>query len=430
MGRRARATSSTPSPTSCWPRSRSDPDPRSASRRDCGGFLPTTAPPKLARVITRMNIGGPARHVTILTAHASPEFDAVLLTGETAEREGSLEGEAVAAGARVVHVPRLRRALNPFADIGAIVWLYRYFRRERPVIVATHTAKAGTLGRTAAWLAGVPVVVHTFHGHVLDGYFGRLTTSFFVLIERALGRVTTCFIAISPEIADDLDRLRIGRGKVTVVRLGLELDHVVNGQRGRLRADLGVPDKAPLVGIVGRLVPIKAHDMFLAAAAALGKADPKVHFAIIGDGELAAQLRDLARAWGLPDRIHFAGWRADLADVYADLDIVVCCSRNEGTPVSVIEACAAGVPVVGTKVGGMTDIITDGLNGLLVPTGDAAALSAAIGGLISDPARRSSMGAAGHKMVLERYGASRMVNELKQVYAELLNRQAAKAAAV
>src|SRR2546426_8126504 len=182
MGRPATATSSTPSPTSCSPRSRSDTDLRSVSRRDSGGFLPTTAPPKLARVITRMNIGGPARHVTMLTAHASPEFDAVLLTGETAEREGSLEGGALAAGARVVDVPRLRRALNPFADIGAIVWLYRYFRRERPVIVATHTAKAGTLGRPAAWLAGVPVVVHTFHGHVLDGYFGRVTTSCFLLI--------------------------------------------------------------------------------------------------------------------------------------------------------------------------------------------------------------------------------------------------------
>ncbi len=377
-----------------------------------------------------MNIGGPARHVTILTAHASPEFDAVLLTGETAEREGSLESEAVAAGARVVHVPRLRRALNPFADIGAIVWLYRYFRRERPVIVATHTAKAGTLGRTAAWLAGVPVVVHTFHGHVLDGYFGRVTTSFFLLIERALGRVTTRFIAISPEIAADLDRLRIGRGKVTVVRLGLDLDHVIDGRRGRLRADLRIPADAPVVGIVGRLVPIKAHDVFLAAASRLAERDPGVHFAIVGDGELWSHLHDVAHAAGLGERVHFAGWRADLADVYADLDVVVCCSRNEGTPVSVIEACAAGLPVVGTAVGGMTDIITDGLNGLLVPTGDAAALSAAIGGLISDPARRSSMGAAGRKMVLERYGASRMVNELKQVYSELLNRPAAKAAAV
>src|SRR5438046_5283347 len=430
MGGRASATSRPPSPTSGSPRSRSDTDPRSASRRDCGGFLPTTAPPKLARVITRMNIGGPARHVTILTAHASPEFDAVLLTGETAEREGSLEGEALAAGARVVHVPRLRRALNPLSDLTAILWLYRYFRREKPAIVATHTAKAGTLGRTAAWLAGVPVIIHTFHGHVLDGYFGRLTTSFFLFIERALGRVTTRFIAISPEIAADLDRLGIGHGKVIVVRLGLELEHVTNGKRGLLRTDLGIPPDAVLVGIVGRLVPIKAHDVFLAAAAKLAKVARKAHFAIVGDGDLWSHLHEDVHAAALHDVLHFAGWRADLADVYADLDIVVCCSRNEGTPVSVIEACAAGLPVIGTPVGGMTDIITDDLNGLLVPTGDAEALAGAIKGLIADPRRRSSMGAAGHKIVLERYGASRMVNELKQVYSELLNGPAPKAATV
>src|SRR2546428_7676681 len=344
MGRRAKAISSTPSPTFRSPRNRSDASRRSVSRRASGGCLPTTARPKLARVITRMNIGGPARHVTILTAHASPEFDGVLLTGEVAEREGSLENEALAAGARVVHVPLLRRQLNPFSDLRAALWLYRYFRRERPAIVATHTAKAGTLGRTAAWLAGVPVVVHTFHGHVLDGYFGRLTTSFFVLIERALGRVTTCFIAISPEIADDLDRLRIGRGKVTVVRLGLELDHVVNGRRGRLRADLRIPADASVVGIVGRLGPIKAHDVFLPAASRLAQRDPSVHFAVAGDGELWSHLHDVADAAGLGERVHFAGWRADFADVYADLDVVVCCSRNEGPPGSVIEACAAGLP--------------------------------------------------------------------------------------
>src|SRR6266702_871916 len=395
-GRCARATSSTHWPISRSRKNRSDTDPRSGSRRDCGGFLATTAPPKIVRVITRMNIGGPARHVTILTAHVAPEFHGVLLAGQVAEREGSLENEALTAGVRVVHVPRLRRALNPFADLSVVLWLYRYFRRERPAIVATHTAKAGTLGRTAAWLAGVPLIVHTFHGHVLDGYFSRLTTSLFLFIERALGRVTTRFIAISPEIAADLDRQRIGRGKVTVVRLGLDLDHVIDGRRGRLRADLRIPADASVVGIVGRLVPIKAHDVFLAAASRLAERDPSVHFAIVGDGELWSHLHEVAHAAGLGERVHFAGWRADLADVYADLDVVVCCSRNEGTPVSVIEACAAGLPVVGTAVGGMTDIITDDLNGLLVPTGDTEALAAAIGGLISDPARRSSMGAAGH----------------------------------
>jgi glycosyltransferase involved in cell wall biosynthesis len=382
----------------------------------------STGPPKLARVITRMNIGGPARHVTILTTRCAPEFESVLLAGEPSRREGSLLDEAVRAGAHVVQVPHLRRPLSPLADLLALVWLFNYFRRERPAIVATHTAKAGTLGRLAAALAGVPVIVHTFHGHVLDGYFGRLSTSLFLLVERFLGRLTTQFIAISPEIAADLDRLAIGRGKTTVVRLGLDLDHLASHQGGRLRGDLGVPAGAPLVGIVGRLVPIKAHDLFLASAATIAATHPGVHFAIVGDGELRDQLRDEVAATGLSERVHFAGWREDLPEVYADLDIVVCCSRNEGTPVSVIEACAAGRPVIGTTVGGMRDIIADGVNGLLIPAGDARALSAAILDLIADPHRRASMGASGRRMVLDRYGSSRMVSELKLVYSRLLER--------
>jgi len=382
--------------------------------------LTNTGPLKLIRVITRMNVGGPARHVTILTTRCTPEFDSVLLTGEPEQREGSLLEEAVHAGAHVVQVPRLQRPLSPVADMLVLIWLFRYFRRERPAIVATHTAKAGTLGRLAAALAGVPVIVHTFHGHVLDGYFGRLSTSFFLFVERFLGRLTTQFIAISPEIAADLDRMAIGRGKTTVVRLGLDLDQLTLHQGGRLRADLGVPAGAPLVGIVGRLVPIKAHDLFLASAAMIAVTSPDVHFAIVGDGELRDHLGDEVVRAGLSDRVHFAGWRDDLAEVYADLDIVVCCSRNEGTPVSVIEACAACRPVIGTTVGGMADIIADGVNGLLIPAGDARALSEATLDLIADPNRRASMGKSGRQMVLERYGSGRMVSELKLVYGRLI----------
>ena len=390
----------------------------------------TTAPPKIVRVITRMNIGGPARHVTILSTRSEPEFATVLLTGDPGEREGSLLEEAERAGAHIVRVPNLRRPLAPLSDLLAFFWLFRYLRRERPAIVATHTAKAGSLGRFAAALAGVPVIVHTFHGHVLDGYFGRMTTSIFLFVERQLGRVTSQFIAISPEIASDLDRLAIGRGKTVIVRLGLELDHLAEGRPGILRQDLAIPAGAPVVGIVGRLVPIKAHDLFLAAAERLSKSSSDLHFAIVGDGELWEQLHHDVEAAGLSGRVHFAGWRGDLADVYRDLDVVVCCSRNEGTPVSVIEACAAGRPVVGTPVGGMTDIISEGVNGLLVPSGDAEALADAIAALIADPTRRQSMGVAGRRMVLERYGADRMVTELKQIYNALLERKTLKVGAV
>src|SRR6202521_2983284 len=200
-----------------------------------------------------MNIGGPARHVTILTARCRPEFDAVLLAGESGGREGSLEGDADRLGVVPIRVPHLQRSLSPIADILAFAWLFGYFRRERPTIVATHMAKAGTLGRLAATLTGVPVIIHTFHGHVLDGYFGRLSTSFFLTVERLLSHLTTQFIAISPEVAAELDRLGIGRGKTTIVRLGLDLQHLTSHPPGQLRRELAGPTDAPLGGIVGRL---------------------------------------------------------------------------------------------------------------------------------------------------------------------------------
>lgn len=386
-----------------------------------------TGRPKVARVITRMNIGGPARHVTILTARCGPEFDGALLAGESEGREGSLTGDALRLGVRVVQVPRMRRSLSPAADIFAFAWLFNYFRRERPAIVATHMAKAGTLGRLAAALAGVPVIVHTFHGHVLDGYFGRFSNSFFLTVERLLSHLTTQFIAISPEVAADLDRLGIGRGKTTIVRLGLDLDHLTRPETGRLRRDLEIPPQAPTVGIVGRLVPIKALDMFLDAASLLTKDNPGIHFVIVGDGELWDHLHQDVQARGLARQVHFTGWREDLEAVYGDLDVVVCCSRNEGTPVSLIEACAAGRAVVGTKVGGIPDIIAAGVNGLLVPSGDAGALAVAVAGLISNPARRHAMGLAGRQMVMERHSSDRMVSELKDVYGRLLERASLKA---
>lgn len=389
-----------------------------------------TDTPKLVRVITRMNIGGPARHVTILTAGGAPEFECTLLTGESAPREGSLFAEAVQTGGDIRHVPFLQRSLSPVNDLLALIWLVRYFRRERPAIVATHTAKAGTLGRIAAALAGVPVVIHTFHGHVLEGYFGKVETLIFLTIERLLGRITTAFVAISPRIAADLERLGIGRGKTVIVPLGLELDYLSRSQPGRLRRDLGIPDDAITVGIVGRLAPIKAHDLFIQSAAQLIGRYRQVHFAVVGDGELWNQLHRQVREGGLASRIHFAGWRRQLEDVYSDLDIVVCCSRNEGTPVALIEASAAGRAVVGTRVGGIPDVVVDGVTGLLVQFGDVNALADAIGILIQNPERRRSMGVAGRELVLKKHSADRMVKELKEIYSRLLENAALKLEAV
>jgi glycosyltransferase involved in cell wall biosynthesis len=390
--------------------------------------LRTTPPIRVARVATRLNIGGPSWHVTILSTQLGPEFETVLLVGETDEREGSMLDAAREAGANVVKVPWLRRRPSPLDDLRSTLWLYRYFRRWRPTIVASHMAKAGTTARLAAWLARVPVRVHTFHGHVLEGYFSRTQTLFYLTVERLLARLTTRLIAVSAAVGADLGGMGIGAGKTTVIPLGLDLGRFRDPpKKGALRSDLGVGPNVVLVGIVGRLVPIKAHDLFLEMVVEVRKRRDDIEFAIVGDGELWEPLHERVKALGLDRAVHFAGWRQDLPSVYRDLDLLVCCSLNEGTPVSVIEACAAGTPVVGTAVGGMGDVITDGVTGLLVPSGDRAALSRAVLEVIENPGRAASMSAKARSDVTRRYSADRLVADIRRLYLELVSRPGATA---
>lgn len=359
-------------------------------------------------------------HVTILATRLGPEFETVLLVGETDAHEGSMLAEAEAAGATVITVPGLKRAPALFDDLRATLWLYRYFRAWRPTIVASHMAKAGSLARVAGYLARVPVRVHTFHGHVLDGYFGKAKTLIYLSVERLLAVVTSRFIAISPSLAADLHRLGIGKGKTSVVPLGLDLGRLHDlPERGAFRADLGVGPDAILIGIIGRLVPIKAHTLFLEMASEVRSRRDGIEFAIVGDGELWSYLQAKVDALGLRDSVHFAGWRRDLPEVYRDLDLVVCCSINEGTPVSVIEACAAGTPVVGTDVGGMGDVITSGETGLLVPSGDCAALTEAVLKAIDNPAKAAEMSRAARATVTRKYSAERLVEDIRRLYFEL-----------
>jgi glycosyltransferase involved in cell wall biosynthesis len=367
-----------------------------------------------------MNVGGPARHVTLLATRSADGRREILYTGRESAREGSLVEAAVRAGAQVCMVEFLQRRPHPLKDLAALIFLYRKFRQTRPTIVATHTAKAGAVGRVAAYLARVPIRVHTFHGHVLEGYFGGTMNFLYRSLERLLARITTHFVAISPEIASQLEKLGIGRGRVSVIRLGLDLEPIVAGDHGRLRDALGLSREVKVVGIVGRLVPIKAVDLFLDAARLVATSVLEARFVVIGDGELWDELHQVATTLGLDDKVYFTGWLDDLPAVYSDLDLVVCCSKSEGTPASLIEAGAAGRPVVGTRVGGMADIITDGVNGILVPSGDLRALAGAITRLVSDPELASRMGQAGRRMSLERNGAARLSTEIDSLYGQLL----------
>jgi glycosyltransferase involved in cell wall biosynthesis len=301
--------------------------------------------------------------------------------------------------------------------LGRLVGL---FRRLRPDLVHTHTAKAGTLGRVAARLAGVPLVVHTFHGHVMEGYFSPALTRVYMGIERALARGTDRIVTVSPRVRASLLARGIGRPEqLEVVPLGLPLQRFAAAVPGlaRLRERLAVPREAPLLGIVGRLVPIKDHPTLFAAMTR--EEAGAAHLVVVGDGERRATLEALARDLGLARRVHFLGWREDLEAILPELDVLICCSRNEGTPVAVIEAMAAGVPVLSTDVGGVADLLTHGETGWLVPPGDAAALAAGIGELLADPARRGRMVAAARPAALEAHGEAGLIRRIEALYVAL-----------
>lgn len=387
---------------------------------------------KVVRVIARLNIGGPAIHVTTLTAGLDPSrFESLLVTGTENPGEGSLLDAALARGIRPVVIPEIvGEASLKLRDFKALVALYRLMRTERPQIVHTHTAKAGFLGRLAARLAGVPIILHTFHGHVLHGYYGPMKTHLLRRMERALACMTDRIIAVSEQVKADLVGYGIARPeKISVIHLGFDLGPFLNSAAygGAFRRELGLGNGTRLVGIVGRVFPIKNHRLFLDAAAQVAGEEGHARFVVVGDGILRPEMEAHARRLGIADRVVFTGWRRDLPRIYPDLDVLVVSSKNEGTPVSAIEAMASGRPVVATRVGGLPDLIDDGKTGCLVPSEDAPALAAAILRVLRDPDAAHRMGEAARALVRERFQAERLVGDLEGLYVKLLEEKGIRA---
>lgn len=379
---------------------------------------------RVARVIARLNIGGPAIHTILLTAGLNPaRFESLLVTGVEAEHEGNMLDLAAAKGVQPLVIPDLGREISLWRDLRTLGMLYHLFRRWRPAIVHTHTAKAGTVGRLAARWAGVPIVIHTFHGHVFHGYFGPWKTRAFIYIERALARWSDRIVTVSEGQRAELAAYGIAPpDKIAVIPLGFELDEFLHceARRGQLRAELGLAADTPLVGVVARLTAVKNHHLFLEAARLVAQEEPITRFLMVGDGELRAELENRARALGLAERVLFLGWRSDMPRIYADLDVVALTSHNEGTPVSLIESMAAGVPVVSTAVGGVPDIVADGACGYLVPPGDAVALARGILTLLKDRESAQAMGRAGRDFAWQRFGVERLLNDVERLYTQLL----------
>ena len=381
---------------------------------------------KVMRVIARLNMGGPAHHVGFLGGLLDPaRYETILFHGEIGAGEAALSSTADRYGVRREVVPGLRPELRPLDDLRALVALVRAVRRFRPDIVHTHTAKAGMLGRLAALgMRPRPIIIHTYHGHVLEGYFGPLLNAFYRTLERGLARVSDVLIGVSSATVDDLVRLRIApRAKFRVVPIGLDLEPfltLVRDDGEDFRREAGADDHV-LLTFVGRLVPIKRVDVLLRAMARAS--DPRLRLAIVGDGELRGDLEALADELGIRDQVWFAGYRAEMLPVAAASDIAVLSSDNEGTPVSLIEAGAAATAAASTRVGGVADVVTPE-TGMVVPAGDSDALGEAIAALAADASQREQMGARARTHVRERYSVERLVRDIDQLYTELLRARA------
>lgn len=402
---------------------------------------------RILRIIARLNIGGPAIQAVTLSKHFSAgDYRTLLVCGRVGPGEGDMSYLAGEKGIRPHVVPALGREISLWDDLSVSRALRKIIRRFNPHIIHTHTAKAGTLGR----LAGISLnlsresgrrirLVHTFHGHIFHSYFGSMKTLAFIQIERFLARFTDRIIVVSPQQKKDIsERYRIaGLRKVRIIPLGFDLSGYGNleGCEGRIPDEfLQENSRERLrVGIVGRLAPVKNHRMFLEAVKYLkqrGKTR-RFLFIVVGDGELREELMRYAEELGVEESVRFLGWRRDMPSVYRALDVVVLTSLNEGTPVTLIEAMAAGRPVVATEVGGVSDLLGtvdkesgDGYKvaqrGILVPSGQGEIMANALEFIEKNREGTGAVAERARRFALRNYSGDRLVRDIESLYDELM----------
>jgi glycosyltransferase involved in cell wall biosynthesis len=370
---------------------------------------------RVLRIIARMNVGGPALQVVGLTEGLKPpRFQSRLLIGTVGPGEADYV-QLRAPHLSAVRVPGLGRSPNPFGDASALLRVIREIRRFQPHIVHTHTAKAGVLGRVAARLCGVPATVHTFHGHLLYGYFSPVVQRGVVQAERILARSTTRLVAVGAQVRDDLIAAGIGRpDQFTVVPPGVSLPPAPSRQAARMA--LGLPPDVPVAGYVARLTAVKQPLRFVDVAEELTRMVPDVRFVVAGEGDLLADMR--ARGASLGDRMQFLGWRRDVETVYAACDAIVLTSDNEGMPVSLIEASSVGTPAVTTDVGSAREVVLDGETGF-VTSSSVSDIAAASAKILLNCDLRARMGHAAAQHAARRFSGDRLVHDTAELYEDL-----------
>ena len=392
--------------------------------------------PKVLRIINRLNLGGPTYNAANLTKYMDGEFETMLVSGMTDESEQSSQFILDKLGLKPVYIKEMYRELNPFKDYKAYFKIREIIREFKPDIVHTHAAKAGAVGRLAAYHEGVQVIVHTFHGHVFHSYFGRIKTRIFLGIERYLGRRTSAIVTLSDIQREELsEQFRIAsKDKFHVVPLGFDLSRFIEHKaekRKAFREQYNIADDEIAISIVGRLVPVKNHSMFLKALSIVaGKTEKKIRAFIIGDGQERAKVEQMATELGLKfnnvdtkekNILTFTSWIKDVDVSNAGSDIIVLTSFNEGTPVSLIEAQASGRPIVSTRVGGIADVVREGETALLCESDDTEAFAAHLLRLVDDDKLRHDMSDKGTAYVMENFSHLRLARDMSGLYRRLLN---------
>ncbi len=386
---------------------------------------------KILHIITRLDMGGSAQNTLLTCKELSNKYEFILVHGLSYEsRMTDLEKriieegikEAKTQGVKAITLPAMVRSIRPVKDFKALLFLVWLIFKEKPDIVHTHSSKAGILGRVAAKIACVPNIVHTPHGHVFYGHFGPFASKVFLQIEKIFSRFTDRIVALTNGEKDDYINLSVcSSGKLLKIHSGVDVEQFMqpNGNRVEKRRSLGLDQNETVIGFVGWLLPIKGPEYLMKAMEYVWPEHQEVSLIFVGKGDLDVDLRAQALQMSANGRVKFLGWRNDIHEIMPIFDMLVLPSLNEGMGRVLVEAMAAGKPVVASRVGGIPDLVRHGETGYLVPPADEKALANGIKKLLDDPRRAKLMGEKG-KVLCRQFSLESMIKKIDDLYSKLI----------
>ena len=381
---------------------------------------------KVMRIVTRLCVGGPTIHVSLLNGLLDKkEYESILVSGMIEDYESDMSYVADSYNVKPVYIETMSRELNLVKDLKAFSKLIKLIKKEKPDIVHTHLSKAAMLGRVAAWLCKVPVIIHTYHGNVFQGYFSKPKTMMYILIDKFLAALSTKIIAISNKQKSELVGFGIANAsKFEIIPLGFDFDKIVtsDAKRTELVKKYCLPENAKFASIIGRVTPIKNHDMFLDIAKKLITKHDDLYFLVVGDGDLFEEVKTKISARKLGDKIIMTGMIQDMSTIYSLTDIVLLTSKNEGTPVALIEAMSQSKLVFSTNVGGVSDFIKQGINGFYFEQSDVDGFVSEISNWVTNPHNYDNIREGARTTAVNTFSSTRLVSDIENLYSRCLKK--------